>query len=171
MVVIWRRTDLDSNHMASKSFKIAAILEHWPPYWKWGMITRLWRNNSQGLFWPGFDLCTRARVSVKAGIMVHCLAVGCSNTYKNSKGRITFHKLPEDKYRRKQWLAKIKREGELPRPENCRVCSDHFTTEDYERDLQVWKFLILLRLLRIHMVNSMWYSIFLLYNQILIQLF
>ena len=59
--------------------------------------------------------------------MVHCLAVGCSNTYKNSK----------DKYRRKQWLAKIKREGELPRPENCRVCSDHFTTEDYERDLQV----------------------------------
>ena len=67
--------------------------------------------------------------------MVHCLAVGCSNTYKNSKGRVAFHKLPEDKYRKKQWLANIKQEGKLPNPENCFVCSDHFRSDDCERDL------------------------------------
>ena len=73
--------------------------------------------------------------------MVHCLAVGCSNTYKNSKVRVAFHKLPEDKYRKKQWLAKIKREGKLPKPENCFVCSDHFSLDDYKRDLKVCEIL------------------------------
>lgn len=76
--------------------------------------------------------------------MVHCLAVWCSNTYKNSNGRVAFHKLPEDIYRKKQWLAKIKREGKLPKPENCFVCSDHFRSDDYERDLKVCEILQLL---------------------------
>ena len=73
--------------------------------------------------------------------MVHSLAVGCSNTYKNYKGRVAFHELPEDKYRKKQWLAKIKREGRLPKPENCFVCSDHFRSDDYEHDLKVCEIL------------------------------
>ena len=73
--------------------------------------------------------------------MVHYLAVGCSNTYKNSKGLVALHKLPEDKYRKKQWLAKIKREDKLPKPENCFVCSDHFRPDDYERDLKVCEIL------------------------------
>ena len=72
--------------------------------------------------------------------MVHCLAVDCSNTYKNAKGRVTFHKLSEDENRRKRWLAKIKREAKLPKPSNCFVCSDHFTAVNYERDLQVGDF-------------------------------
>ena len=42
---------------------------------------------------------------------------------------------------KKQWLAKIKREGKLPKPENCFVCSDHFRSDDYERDLKVCEIL------------------------------
>lgn len=38
---------------------------------------------------------------------------------------------------KKQSLKKIKREGKLPNPENCFVCSDHFRSDDYERDLKV----------------------------------
>ena len=75
--------------------------------------------------------------------MVHCLAVGYSNTYKNAKGRVTFHKLPQDDNREQRWLAKVKREGKLPKPGNCFVCSDHFTADDYERDLQVLDFCFL----------------------------
>ena len=50
--------------------------------------------------------------------------------------RVTFHKLPQDDIRKQRWLANIKREGNLPKPGNCFVCSDHFTADDYERDLQ-----------------------------------
>ena len=75
--------------------------------------------------------------------MVHCLAVGYSNTFKNSKGRVAFHKLPEDKYHKKQWLAERKLEGKLPNPENCFVCSDNhdFRSDNYERDLKVCEIL------------------------------
>lgn len=38
---------------------------------------------------------------------------------------------------KKQSLKKIKREGKLANPENCFVCSDHFRSDDYERDLKV----------------------------------
>ena len=68
--------------------------------------------------------------------MVHCLAVGCNNTYKNTK-TVSFYKLPDDEGLRKLWLAKIKREDKLPKPENCFVCSDHFTPDDFTRDLKV----------------------------------
>ena len=69
--------------------------------------------------------------------MVHCLAVGCNNTYKNTNGQVSFYKLPENERLRRLWLAKIKREGKLPKAENCFVCSDHFTPDDFTRDLQV----------------------------------
>ena len=68
--------------------------------------------------------------------MVHCLAVGCNNTYKNTK-TVSFYKLSDDEGHRKLWLAKIKREDKLPKPENCSVCSDHFTPNDFTRDLKV----------------------------------
>lgn len=64
--------------------------------------------------------------------MVHCLVVGCHNTKD-----VSYHILPEDEQLRKMWLAKIKRDGKLPKPENCHVCSDHFNPEDFKRDLQV----------------------------------
>ena len=72
--------------------------------------------------------------------MVQCLAAGYSNTYKNAKGGVTFHKLPQDDNGKQRWLAKIKREGKLPKPGNCFVCSDHFTADDFERNLQVFYF-------------------------------
>ena len=53
--------------------------------------------------------------------MVHCLTTGCSNTYTNAKGRVTFPKLPQDDNHKQRWLAKIKREGKLPKPGNCFV--------------------------------------------------
>ena len=37
--------------------------------------------------------------------MVHSLAVGYSNTYKNAKGRVTFLKLPQDDNWKQRWLA------------------------------------------------------------------
>ena len=56
---------------------------------------------------------------------------------------MTFHNLPQDDNREQRWLAKVKREGKLPKPGNCFVCSDHFTADDYERDLQVLDFCFL----------------------------
>ena len=61
--------------------------------------------------------------------MVHYLAVRHSNTFKNSKGRVAFYKLPDDIVK-KQWLAKIKREGKLRNPENCFVFNGQKTFLD-----------------------------------------
>ena len=50
--------------------------------------------------------------------MVECLVANCHNTYKNKEGKgESFHKLPEHENLKKIWLAKIKREGGLPKPE------------------------------------------------------
>ena len=69
--------------------------------------------------------------------MVECLVANCHNTYKNKEGKgESFHKLPEHENLKKIWLAKIKREGGLPKPENCYVCSDHFIEEDLKRNIQ-----------------------------------
>ena len=70
--------------------------------------------------------------------MVNCLVVNCHNTYKNTKGKgESFHKLPENGNLKKIWLAKIKREDAIPKPENCYVCSDHFIKDDFKWNIQV----------------------------------
>ena len=77
----------------------------------------------------------------------------CCNTDKNAKGRVTFRKLREDENRKK------KTGGLLRQNENCFVCSNHFTANDYEQHLRVRELLILL-VLRILIINNTWYSAF-----------
>ena len=75
--------------------------------------------------------------------MVNCLVVNCHNAYKNTKGKgESFHKLPENGNLKKIWLAKIKREDAIPKPENCYVCSDHFIKDDFKlpQATRKWKF-------------------------------
>ncbi len=61
----------------------------------------------------------------------HCIAPGCTNYYYKAQDR-HYHQLPlNDKSRLKQWLQSMKRKA-APVNSHARVCSDHFTQEDYE---------------------------------------
>ena len=73
--------------------------------------------------------------------MVYCVAVGCvSNTNnRNTKGNISFYRLPKEVKIKNDWIAKIKREN-LPKEENVRLCHLHFEDHCFERDLQVRKY-------------------------------
>ena len=76
-----------------------------------------------------------------------CGAVGCKNRggkeEKNEDGtvkdktakRISFHHLPKEKNLRDQWLHNIRREGEIPK--KLVICSEHFESSCFKRDLQV----------------------------------
>ena len=104
IVVICCCTDYPLNFSggALKSFKITALEPRRSPSCSSRMVSRLWRIISQGWFHLS-DLTVihvqeyRSSILQKlwfiASQLVHCLAVGCSNT--------AFHKLPEDKYRKK----------------------------------------------------------------------
>ncbi len=60
----------------------------------------------------------------------HCIAPGCRNWYYKAKEK-HYHTLPlGDKDRMKVWLQKLKRKN-VPVNSNSKVCSDHFTKEDY----------------------------------------
>ena len=111
------------------------------PSWIW---RQLWRSNSQTLLFIALTWLTwltfLTSISNEGLTMVNCLVVNCHNTYKNTKGKgVSFHKLPVNENLKKIWLAKIKREDALPKPENCYVCSDHFIKDDFKRNIQVWK--------------------------------
>ena len=75
-----------------------------------------------------------------------CGAGQCSNSssrHKNSKlpGRkfLRFYKFPNDPTRRKAWAARVKRERGWQPTKYTRVCSDHFSLEDFnEEDLRAW---------------------------------
>ena len=112
------------------------------PSWTW---RQLWRSNSQTLLFIALTWLTwltfLTSISNEGLTMVNCLVVNCYNTYKNTKGKgVSFHKLPVNENLKKIWLAKIKREDALPKPENCYVCSDHFIKDDFKRNIQVWIF-------------------------------
>ena len=72
--------------------------------------------------------------------MVGCSSVGCSSNSTDTN--FSFHRLPSgnsDKEisRRKKWLAKMKREDIKP-GQAVILCSQHFTKDDFERDLKVF---------------------------------
>lgn len=69
-----------------------------------------------------------------------CSAVGCSSNSDDKT--LSFHRLPSGKNekeiaRRKKWLIKMKREDIKP-GQAVILCSNHFTKDDFERDLKVY---------------------------------
>lgn len=69
--------------------------------------------------------------------MPSCGAPDCTNRSSKDLDR-SFHRLPSANHgeRRKAWLAKIKRQI---LPKELYICSDHFETDCFERDLKVRK--------------------------------
>ena len=66
--------------------------------------------------------------------MVYCAAFDCNNDSRKTTG-ISYHCFPKDPSLREQWLAKISR-ADLIVSKSTRLCSEHFTPDCYERDLQ-----------------------------------
>ena len=66
--------------------------------------------------------------------MVYCAAFDCSNYSRKTTG-ISYHCFPKEPSLREQWLAKISR-AHLIISNSTRLCSEHFTPDCYERDLQ-----------------------------------
>ena len=64
-----------------------------------------------------------------------CCAI-CDNYYcdKSKKAGVTFHVLPKEQNQRIKWLQVCSQRKYLD-GKNLRVCSDHFSENDYERDL------------------------------------
>ena len=65
-----------------------------------------------------------------------CIAIGCANR-STKKAReehgITFHKLPQDKTLRDEWLKSIRRKNFDPsQTQALFICSEHFLPTDYE---------------------------------------
>ena len=69
--------------------------------------------------------------------MVFCNAFGCSNSDKHRKDGVSFHRFPKDVELRKRWVNALRL---VSLPENFlqtgRVCSEQFTADDFQRDLQ-----------------------------------
>lgn len=68
--------------------------------------------------------------------MPGCAVANCINNDKNSKDKeITFHRIPKDEGLRKAWIHACKRADDF-NANNVKVCSCHFSDDDFERDLQ-----------------------------------
>lgn len=67
-------------------------------------------------------------------IMVYCAAFDCNNDSRYTTG-ISYHCFPSDPSIRELWLAKISR-ADLVISKHSRLCSVHFTSDCYERDLK-----------------------------------
>ena len=133
IVVVWWSFALNFSKSAWKSFKITAFEQRRPPSWRLRMISRLWRSIRQSFYSDDLNLTFN---TLKYGALPRCWLQQHVQK-RQGKGDLS-----------QRWLAKIKREGKLPKPGNCFVCSDHFTADDFEGDLQVFYFFFhLLRIL------------------------
>ena len=62
--------------------------------------------------------------------MPYCIAKYCTAAYENNPSNAHFHRLPQRCALRRQWLAKC---GRPPgQDKQARVCSLHFTRDDYD---------------------------------------
>lgn len=68
--------------------------------------------------------------------MVTCCVIGCNNRCtnieKNSAEKITFHKIPKDEKRRKEWIRAVCRK-DWEASARSAICSVHFRQEDIDR--------------------------------------
>ena len=76
----------------------------------------------------------RSIFSVFVDKMVYCAAFDCNNDSRKTTG-ISYHCFPKDPSLREQCLAKISR-ADLVISKNTSLCSEYFTPNCYERDLQ-----------------------------------
>ena len=69
--------------------------------------------------------------------MPNCAAVGCQNRTEDPNPTISWKYLPTRNKRQKElWLTYIKRTGGLPQERNTALCSSHFDSECFERNLK-----------------------------------
>ncbi|XP_077350605.1 zinc finger MYM-type protein 1-like [Festucalex cinctus] len=66
--------------------------------------------------------------------MVNCVAKFCKVSTRNNPRRAHWHMFPKNAYLRRRWLDKCGRRR--VRDKQARVCSEHFTHEDYENLMQ-----------------------------------
>ncbi|XP_035225945.1 THAP domain-containing protein 1-like [Stegodyphus dumicola] len=64
-----------------------------------------------------------------------CAVVSCPNCNVKTSNNVTYHRFPADEEIRKKWLEKCGRNLQFD-CSRSRVCSEHFTSDDFERDLQ-----------------------------------
>ena len=68
--------------------------------------------------------------------MPYCSVSTCRNHNSKTKGtHITYHTFPRDSKLRKLWEHKCYRKDKF-NVENGRICSNHFASDSYERDLK-----------------------------------
>ncbi|XP_057671366.1 uncharacterized protein LOC130903164 isoform X1 [Diorhabda carinulata] len=69
--------------------------------------------------------------------MPQCYVSSCSNYYGKTRGnsKIIYHMIPTDTELLSKWI-KVCRTGKEPPPPHARVCSEHFSENCYQRDLQ-----------------------------------
>ena len=70
--------------------------------------------------------------------MPSCAAYDCINN-SSKRPDLTFRKIPPEnkKHLRKQWLNNVRRSGILPKDSSFYICSEHFDSSCFERNLQV----------------------------------
>lgn len=75
--------------------------------------------------------------------MAVCAVYGCKNKKKRRREHgdtVTYHRFPKEKDAdakriRLMWISRCKRNDDF-NADTHRICSNHFTEEDYERDLK-----------------------------------
>jgi hypothetical protein len=72
--------------------------------------------------------------------MVHCLVVGCRSCETDIKNGISFFRLPKSIHLVDRWLVKLRRDVQATKfykqhSTDVRVCSLHFTSDDFVRDM------------------------------------
>ena len=69
-----------------------------------------------------------------------CAVAECENSeaVKKLRGKtLIYHRFPKDPNTFKSWVSKCKRgDKRLPDFSKARICCDHFTEDDYDRDLK-----------------------------------
>ncbi|GIY69356.1 THAP domain-containing protein 4 [Caerostris darwini] len=65
-----------------------------------------------------------------------CAVASCRNRYSKTRGKgISYHRFPREDSALKAWVAVCRRSDEFD-PEKCTICSEHFRSDDFERDLR-----------------------------------
>ena len=80
-----------------------------------------------------FFVCTRFYQALEPSMAKHCVAAGCSNTYKDNVSLFSF---PRDPALRECWTKQVRRTcAGWSRPKvNSYLCSDHFSEDCFEKD-------------------------------------
>ena len=69
--------------------------------------------------------------------MPYCAVPGCLNGSRQGvKPDIKWFCFPKERDRADLWWQKIKRDGRLSDVKDPRVCSEHFVSDDFQRDLK-----------------------------------